>query len=165
MKPLAPLTTSRAVDAGELLPAFTDRGGEGGKHDVDVESGMPAVGALTQTAGPCLPDRAAAKVPAATARSGNGTGQSRSHGLTPGGRLVFESRDPAQKAWQRWNRAETHKHVEIPGVGDVTTWVDVTGISGDLVLFRWIFAFDADATVLTSDPLCASAAATRSSPH
>ncbi len=28
--------------------------------------------------------------------------------LRPGGRLVFETRDPARKAWLEWTRARTH---------------------------------------------------------
>ena len=35
--------------------------------------------------------------------------------LRPGGRLVFESRDPARKAWLEWNRDHTYRRVAIPG--------------------------------------------------
>ena len=37
--------------------------------------------------------------------------------LRPGGHLVFETRDPADEAWQRWNRADTYRAVELAGVG------------------------------------------------
>jgi ubiquinone/menaquinone biosynthesis C-methylase UbiE len=38
------------------------------------------------------------------------------HGvLRPGGRLVFESRDPARKAWLEWNRDHTYRRPGKPG--------------------------------------------------
>jgi SAM-dependent methyltransferase len=71
--------------------------------------------------------------------------------LRPGGRLVFETRNPAAKTWLEWNRHRSHKHTTIPGIGDVETWVDVIDVSGSLVSFRWTFVFDADDARLTSD--------------
>lgn len=71
--------------------------------------------------------------------------------LRPGGRLVFETRDPAAKAWQEWNPEASHKHAVIPGVGDIETWVELIDISADLVSFRWIFVFELDGARLTSD--------------
>ena len=35
--------------------------------------------------------------------------------------------------------------------GGVETWCDLLDVTGDLVSFRWTFAFDADGAVLTSD--------------
>jgi SAM-dependent methyltransferase len=71
--------------------------------------------------------------------------------LRPGGRLLFETRDPADRAWTSWTRAATHRVVELPGVGTVETWHDVTEVRGPLVSFRTTWVFSADATVLTSD--------------
>jgi SAM-dependent methyltransferase len=71
--------------------------------------------------------------------------------LRPGGRLVFETRDPAAKAWLEWNRERSQKHTVIPGVGRVDAWVEVIDVSGDLVSFRWTFAFESDGALLTSD--------------
>ena len=76
------------------------------------------------------------------------------HGaLRPGGRLVFESRDPGQKAWLGWNRGQTYRRAVIPDAGPVQTWVDLTKVEGDLVSFRTTFVFDGDGdgAVLTSD--------------
>ena len=74
------------------------------------------------------------------------------HGaLRPGGHLVFETRDPAYRAWEGWNRAASHAVTEIEGVGAVETWVELTDVSGPLVSFRWTCAFAADDEVLTSD--------------
>lgn len=71
--------------------------------------------------------------------------------LRPGGRLVFESRDPAQQAWLGWNRDETYRRTVIPGIGLVETWTDLTGVEGSLVSFRMTFVFASDGAVLTSD--------------
>ena len=71
--------------------------------------------------------------------------------LRPGGRLVFESRDPAQQAWLGWNRGQTYRRAVISGVGPVQTWIDLTRVEGDLVSFRTTFVFDSDDAVLTSN--------------
>jgi SAM-dependent methyltransferase len=71
--------------------------------------------------------------------------------LRPGGHVVFETRDPARRAWQEWNRQTSQARTDIPGVGGVKTWVEVTGIRGDLVSFRSVFLFEADGTIMTSD--------------
>ncbi|WGW10579.1 class I SAM-dependent methyltransferase [Saxibacter everestensis] len=71
--------------------------------------------------------------------------------LRPNGRLVFEIRDPAVKAWQDWNRDQTFKQTDIPGVGPVESWCDLVDVSGPLVSFRWNYAFASDGAVITSD--------------
>jgi len=71
--------------------------------------------------------------------------------LRPGGRLAFESRDPAQKAWLGWNRGQTHRRAVIPDAGPVQTWVDLAKVEGNLVSFRTTFVFEGDGAVLTSD--------------
>jgi len=71
--------------------------------------------------------------------------------LRPGGLLVFETRDPARRAWEAWNREDSHGVTEIPGVGPVETWVELTDVSGPLVTFRWTYVFASDGEVLTSD--------------
>ena len=42
--------------------------------------------------------------------------------LRPGGRFVFEARNPSRRAWERWTRAESLRRVEIDGV-----WRDLGG--------------------------------------
>lgn len=74
------------------------------------------------------------------------------HGaLRPGGRLIFETRDPAGRAWEEWTPEKTRRVTAIPGVGSVESWVRVTEVSGPLVTFRWTYRFAADGQVLTSD--------------
>ncbi len=71
--------------------------------------------------------------------------------LRAGGRLVFETRVPARRAWQEWNRAATFRTTLVAGVGAVQSWVDVTDVSGPLITFRWTWVFASDGTTLTSD--------------
>lgn len=71
--------------------------------------------------------------------------------LRPGGHLVFETRDPAGRAWEEWNRDASYGVAEIPGVGTVESWVELMEVSGPLVTFRWTYVFAADGEVLTSD--------------
>jgi len=70
--------------------------------------------------------------------------------LRPGGVVVFEVRDPAREGWQEWNRAASRRRIEVPGVGAVESWVDLTDVAPPLVSFRWAFVFEADGTTLTS---------------
>ena len=37
--------------------------------------------------------------------------------LRPGGTLVFETRVPAARAWERWTRAATWQRTDVAGVG------------------------------------------------
>ncbi|WP_090929161.1 class I SAM-dependent methyltransferase [Nonomuraea jiangxiensis] len=71
--------------------------------------------------------------------------------LRPGGHLVFETRDPARRAWLEWNREESYRRVELDGAGVVETWYDLLDVSGPLVTFRGTWVFEADGQVLTSD--------------
>jgi len=71
--------------------------------------------------------------------------------LPPGGYLVFETRDPAYRAWEQWNRSASYSRTEIREVGRVESWVEVTDLSGPLVSFRGTWVFASDGQVLTSD--------------
>jgi SAM-dependent methyltransferase len=71
--------------------------------------------------------------------------------LRPGGHLVFETRDPAVRGWERWTKEATYCAVEFPGVEAVTRWVELTAINGPLVSIRWTWVFDADGARLASE--------------
>jgi SAM-dependent methyltransferase len=71
--------------------------------------------------------------------------------LRPGGHLVFETRDPACRAWEGWNRAASYGVTEVDGVGAVERWYEVTDVNGPLVRFRSTTVFAFDGAVLTSE--------------
>jgi SAM-dependent methyltransferase len=71
--------------------------------------------------------------------------------LRPGGHLVLETRDPAGRAWEEWNRKASYGVREIPGAGSVESWVELTEVRLPLVTFRWTYVFAVDGQVLTSD--------------
>ena len=79
--------------------------------------------------------------------------------LRPGGRLAFETRDPARKAWLDWTKPATLRRRELPGGGEVTYWIEGTVAHGELaghadgrvVTFRQVYEFSSDGAVLTSD--------------
>lgn len=71
--------------------------------------------------------------------------------LRPGGRLVFETRRPERQAWREWTREHTFARAEVPGVGVVETWNELTDVQADLVSFRATYVFAENGTQLTSE--------------
>ena len=72
--------------------------------------------------------------------------------LRPGGRLLFETRDPTRRAWEEWTEELTRSTTDIPGVGRVSDWVQVTDVAGDgeIVTFESPNIFEADGSVIVS---------------
>lgn len=66
------------------------------------------------------------------------------------GWLVFETRDPAQRAWERWTRRHTYREIEVPDAGPLTTWTELLEVQEPLVSFRHVFRFAADGSELVS---------------
>ncbi len=59
-----------------------------------------------------------------------------SHGaLRPGGHIAFESRNPDDRGWERWNRDETYAPFDSP-FGPMETWLDGVSVDGDVVRFE-----------------------------
>jgi SAM-dependent methyltransferase len=73
------------------------------------------------------------------------------HALRPGGRLIFETRDPAAEAWLHWTGEHTHQRTVTSDLGVVQRWYDVTDVHDGLVSFRATFVFESDGARLTSD--------------
>jgi SAM-dependent methyltransferase len=71
--------------------------------------------------------------------------------LSSGGRLVFEVRDPAKEAWKSWNREQSFKTIEVPGVGPIDSWVELVQVQLPLVSFRHTFVFQQEGTAMTSE--------------
>jgi SAM-dependent methyltransferase len=70
--------------------------------------------------------------------------------LQPGGHLVFETRDPARRAWLGWNRADTRRVVDLPEVGRVATWTDLLDVAWPLVTFQTTWVFSGETLTSTS---------------
>lgn len=71
--------------------------------------------------------------------------------LRPGSHFLFETRDPAARAWDAWNREASYRVTHVPGEGAVTSWVELTTVEWPMVSFRWTWVFEADGATLTSD--------------
>jgi SAM-dependent methyltransferase len=71
--------------------------------------------------------------------------------LAPGGRFVFETRDPARQAWLEWNREATYQRVDVPGIGVVEHWTDLIEVNEPFVKFQGTYVFESDGATLTSE--------------
>ncbi|MEI2712334.1 MAG: class I SAM-dependent methyltransferase [Nocardioides sp.] len=70
--------------------------------------------------------------------------------LAPGGHLVFETRDPAQRAWVDWTPDNSHIRAHDEVEGWVETWHEVTDVRPPLVTFSAHTTF-ADGSKLRSE--------------
>jgi SAM-dependent methyltransferase len=70
--------------------------------------------------------------------------------LRPGGHFVFETRDPARRAWERWTPELTRSELDVPSVGVVEDWGELTEVSGPFVTFRSTTVFKRDNVVIES---------------
>ena len=83
----------------------------------------------------------------------NGTLRGIHDALTPGGHLVFETRDPAFRAWHEWNRESSYTRLEVRGLGVVESWHEVTAVSGGIVSFKSTCTFPDGEVVITDSRL------------
>ncbi|MGH3122077.1 MAG: class I SAM-dependent methyltransferase [Streptosporangiaceae bacterium] len=61
--------------------------------------------------------------------------------LAPGGRLAFETRNPAVREWQDWNPRDTRQHVQAAGLA-ADVHYDISAVAGELVTYETWFQFD-----------------------
>jgi SAM-dependent methyltransferase len=69
--------------------------------------------------------------------------------LGPRGRLIFDSRDPADRRWDRWNPVDSRRSIVLPGGGSVDAWTEVISADGEVVSFVHHYLF-ADGEELSS---------------
>jgi hypothetical protein len=62
--------------------------------------------------------------------------------LVPGARLVFDSRDPRARTWERWNPDGSRRTVTLPDLAKVDVWTAVTAVEGGVVSFAHEYRFD-----------------------
>ncbi|ORT50907.1 hypothetical protein KBI5_12530 [Frankia sp. KB5] len=72
--------------------------------------------------------------------------------LRPGGRLAFETRNPAARAWAEWTPARSHRVVHVNGLGRVEVHHEVTDVAGERVTYQTVYRFgvDRDELITTS---------------
>lgn len=61
--------------------------------------------------------------------------------LVPGGRLIFDSRDPRARGWEAWSPADSREEVTLPDGREVVNWTEVTEVAGELVTFLHHYTF------------------------
>lgn len=61
--------------------------------------------------------------------------------LDRGGRLIFDSRDPADRRWTKWNPVDSRRRVLLPDGSTVETWVEVTAERAGVVSFTHHYVF------------------------
>ncbi|MCI5060001.1 MAG: class I SAM-dependent methyltransferase [Alphaproteobacteria bacterium] len=65
--------------------------------------------------------------------------------------FIFEVRNPEQKAWLNWTKDKTYTKLDIPNIGVVEGWCEITDITDELVSFQWSYVFESDNSTLTSE--------------
>jgi SAM-dependent methyltransferase len=71
--------------------------------------------------------------------------------VRPGGHLVFETRDPNRRAWERWTEDLTRQRVALADGSDVVTWTELIDVDLPLVTFQHVFEFEHGGVTLTSE--------------
>ncbi|MGI9048543.1 MAG: class I SAM-dependent DNA methyltransferase [Rubrobacteraceae bacterium] len=69
--------------------------------------------------------------------------------LRPGGYLAFESRNPDDRAWEGWNRANTCERFESPH-GPMECWLELDTVQNDRVRFESHNVFTATGEVVVA---------------
>jgi SAM-dependent methyltransferase len=71
--------------------------------------------------------------------------------LRPRGYLVFETRRPEWRAWEKWAAEAGRRVLDIPGIGPVEQRSEVTGVNLPFVSIHGAYTFRADGAVIVSD--------------
>lgn len=69
--------------------------------------------------------------------------------LRPGGHLAFESRNPEDRAWERWNRAATFERYDSP-FGPMECWLELISVEPGRVRFEGHNIFTATGEVVVA---------------
>lgn len=74
--------------------------------------------------------------------------------LRPGGHLVFETRDPARRAWEEWSGDGLRSVDDVDGVGTVESWIEVTSVDLPFVTFdAWFHLVERGETLCSTSTL------------
>jgi ubiquinone/menaquinone biosynthesis C-methylase UbiE len=72
--------------------------------------------------------------------------------LAPGGRVAFETRNPAVREWAEWNPRETWQHIDAAGVS-ADVYYDIRSVAGELVTYETCYRFAAEDTVTVPETI------------
>ena len=70
--------------------------------------------------------------------------------LRQGGYLAFESRNPEDRAWERWNRSATYSRFDSPN-GPMETWLDLVRVGDGRIAFEGHNVFLATGEVVVTE--------------
>ena len=70
--------------------------------------------------------------------------------LRSGGHLAFESRNPDDRAWERWNRAATYERIDTPH-GPMECWLELVSVGNGRVRFAGHNVFNATGEVVIAN--------------
>jgi ubiquinone/menaquinone biosynthesis C-methylase UbiE len=70
--------------------------------------------------------------------------------LLPGGRLVFDTRDPAARGWEHWNPDDSKRQVILPDGRAVSCWTEVTRVDGGLISLTHHYLYPDGHTLLAT---------------
>jgi SAM-dependent methyltransferase len=73
--------------------------------------------------------------------------------LVPGGTLVFDTRDPSAREWERWNPRQSQRHVQLADGGSVDVWNQVDSVEGESVTFTLHYRFPDGEVLLSTSTL------------
>ena len=72
--------------------------------------------------------------------------------LAPGGRVAFETRNPAVREWAEWNPRDTRERVDAAGATAEVCY-DIRSVDGELVTYETCFRFADDDTVTVPETI------------
>ena len=72
--------------------------------------------------------------------------------LAPGGRVAFETRNPAVREWAEWNPRDTWQRIDAAGAA-AEVWYDISSVDGELVTYETCFRFPGEDTVTIPDTI------------
>lgn len=71
--------------------------------------------------------------------------------LTPNGRFIFDSRNPAAEAWRGWRPENSQRAIEHPRLGEVTAWNDAKmDTATQVVTYETFYRIEAEQRVLSA---------------
>jgi ubiquinone/menaquinone biosynthesis C-methylase UbiE len=73
--------------------------------------------------------------------------------LAENGRLTFETRNPAYRAWEKWTPDQTTEQALIPEIGPITIYYDVQTVTDKLVTFNTHIHFANEEVVIVPSTL------------